>query len=160
MQPMDEKVSRRRISLILGSLAAVPAHAQSKQAEMAIHQEIDFKTAPARIYATLLDAKQFSAFTKDAAEIEPQPGAAFKLFGGRIEGRNVELSPNQRIVQAWRPASWPAGVYSIVRFELVARASGTRIVLDHAGFPEDKREGLSEGWPVNYWAPLHKYLNA
>ncbi len=93
--------------LILGSLAAVPAHAQSKQAEMAIHQEIDFKTAPARIYATLLDAKQFSAFTKDAAEIEPQPGAAFKLFGGRIEGRNVELSPNQRIVQAWRPASWP-----------------------------------------------------
>ena len=110
MQPMNENLTRRHMSLILGSLAVRPAQAQTKKTATAIHQEIDFKTAPARIYATLLDAKQFSAFTKDAAEIEPQPGAAFKLFGGRIEGRNVELSPNQRIVQAWRPASWPAGV--------------------------------------------------
>jgi activator of HSP90 ATPase len=160
MQPLDEKVTRRRMSLILGCLGAVPAHAQTKKAGTTIYQEIDFKTTPARIYETLLDAKQFSAFTKDAAEIQPQPGAAFKLFGGRIEGRNVELMPNQRIVQAWRPASWPSGVYSIVRFELVARGSGTRIVLDHAGFPEDQWEHLSEGWPVNYWEPLHKYVNA
>ncbi|MGO9254974.1 MAG: SRPBCC domain-containing protein [Bryobacteraceae bacterium] len=60
-----------------------------------------------------------------------------------------ELAPNQRIVQAWRPASWPAGVYSIVRFELVARGSGTRIVFDHEarapGFTEDKWKDLSEG---------------
>jgi activator of HSP90 ATPase len=148
------------MSLILGSLGAVPAHAQTKPGCTTIHQEIDFKTTPARIYETLLNAKQFSAFTRDTAEVQPQPGAAFKLFGGRIEGRNVELIPNRRIVQAWRPTSWPSGVYSIVRFELVARGSGTRIVLDHAGFPEDQWENLSEGWPLNYWEPLHKYLNA
>jgi len=150
----------RRIGLILGSLAAGSAHAQTKKAGTTIHQEIDFKTTPARLYEVLLDAKQFSAFTKDTAEVQPQPGAAFKLFGGRIEGRNVELIPNRRIVQAWRPASWPAGVYSIVRFELAARDSGTRIVLDHTGFSEDKWEGLNEGWPLMYWEPLHKYLNA
>jgi len=160
MQPMEQKVTRRQMTLILGSLGAVPAHAQIKKAGATIHQEIDFKTTPARIYETLLDAKQFSAFTKDTAEIQPQPGAAFRLFGGRIEGRNVELIPNQRVVQAWRPASWPSGVYSIVRFELVARGPGTRIVLDHAGFPEEQWEHLSEGWPFNYWGPLHKYLSA
>jgi hypothetical protein len=27
--------------------------------------------------------------------VQPQAGAAFKLFGGRIVGRNVELIPNQ-----------------------------------------------------------------
>jgi activator of HSP90 ATPase len=160
MQPMNENLTRRHLSLILGILAARPGQAQTKKTSTAIHQEIDFNAKPQRLYEVLLDAKQFSAFTKDTAEIEPQPGAAFKLFGGLIEGRNIELIANRRIVQAWRPAAWPSGVYSIVKFELVARGAGTRIVLDHAGFSEDKWEGLNEGWPLRYWEPLHKYLNA
>ena len=157
---MNLRITRRHINLILGGFAVTSAHGQTKKPSTAIHQEVDFKATPARIYEVLLDAKQFNACTKDTAEIQSQPGGTFKLFGGRIEGRNIELAPNQRIVQAWRPASWPAGTYSIVKFELVARGSGTRIVLDHAGFTEDKWEHLNEGWPLHYWEPLRKYLNA
>jgi hypothetical protein len=51
-------------------------------------------------------------------------------------------------------------VYFIVRFELVARGTGTRLVLDQAGFTEDKWEGFNSGWPEMYWAPLRKYLDA
>jgi activator of HSP90 ATPase len=160
MQPMNEKMTRRGMSLILSSLTVASAHAQTNKPGTAIHLEVDFKSAPARVYEALLDAKQFTAFTKDTAEIQPQPGAAFKLFGGRIEGRNVELVANRRIVQAWRSSSWPPGVYSIVRFELVAHGSGTRIVFDHTGFTEDHWESLNEGWKSNYWEPLRKYLNA
>jgi uncharacterized protein YndB with AHSA1/START domain len=160
MQQMVEKLSRRNMGVILASLGAAQAHAQTKTASTAIHQEVDFKAPPERIYDALLDAKQFAAFTKDTAEVQPRAGETFKLFGGRIEGRNVELIPNQRIVQAWRPAAWPPGVYSIVRFELVPHASGTRVVLDHAGFTADHWETLSEGWLARYWDPLHKYLNA
>jgi activator of HSP90 ATPase len=117
MQPM-EHLSRRQLTLILGgSLATGAARAQNKTHGTTIHNEVDYKVPPARIYEVLLDAKQFAALTKDTAEIQPQAGAAFKLFGGRIEGRNIELAPNQRIVQAWRPADWPPGVYSIVKFE-------------------------------------------
>jgi activator of HSP90 ATPase len=159
MQSM-ENISRRQSALILCGLGTVPAYAQTQKHGTTIHQEIDYKVPPARIYEVLLDAKQFAACTKDTAEIQPRAGEVFKLFGGRIEGRNVELVPNQRIVQAWRPAYWPAGVYSIVKFELIARGSGTRIVLDHAGFTEDKWESLSAGWREHYWEPLHKYLNA
>ena len=159
MLPVED-ISRRQLTLILGGFCAVSAQGQTQKHGTAIHQEVDFNTTPARIYEVLLDAKQFSAFTKAAAEIQPQPGGAFKLFGGVIEGRNIELAPNQRIVQAWRPSYWPAGVYSIVKFELVARGSGARIILDHTGFTEDKWEGLNEGWPMRYWDPLHKYLNA
>src|SRR5580658_7624182 len=159
MQAM-ENISRRRLTLILGGLCAASAHAQTQKHATTIHQEVDFTAAPARIYEVLLDAKQFSAFTKDTAEIQPRPGVAFKLFGGVIEGRNIELAPNQRIVQAWRPKYWPAGVYSLVKFELVARDSGTRVILDHTGFTEEKWQGLNEGWPMRYWDPLHKYLNA
>jgi activator of HSP90 ATPase len=159
MQAMTN-VTRRQLALIFGSFATASARAQTPKPGTTIHQEVDYQAPPARIYEVLLDAKQFSAVTKDTAEIQPQAGAAFKLFGGQIEGRNIELVPNLRIVQAWRPAYWPAGVYSIVKFELVARGSGTRIILDHTGFTEDKWQGLNEGWPVRYWEPLHKYLNA
>ncbi|HXA49513.1 MAG TPA: hypothetical protein VNV86_04375 [Candidatus Acidoferrum sp.] len=37
----------------------------------------------------LLDAKQFSELSKAPAEIQRQPGGSFKLFGARIEGRNI-----------------------------------------------------------------------
>lgn len=155
-----QDMTRRQISLVLGGIGLVPALAQTAKPGTAIHQEIDFRTTPGRIYGVLLDAKQFAACTKDTADIQPQPGAAFRLFGGRIEGRNIELIPNQRIVQAWRPASWSPGIYSVVRFELAASGPGTRVVLDHTGFAEDKWAGLNEGWATNYWEPLHKYLNA
>ena len=151
-------LTRRRMSLMLGGWLAVPAHAQSTPTGLTIHQEIDFSTAPGRIYQTLLDAKQFSAFTQAKADIDARPGGAFTLFGGLIEGRNVELVTDRRIVQAWRPAAWAAGVYSIVRFELVAHGGGTRIVFDHAGFTDEERAQLVAGWSSHYWDPLHKYL--
>ena len=68
-----------------------------------LHQEVDFKATPQRIYDVLLDSKQFAACTGMAAEIDPKAGGAFSMFGGLIVGRNIELVPAQRIVQAWRP---------------------------------------------------------
>jgi activator of HSP90 ATPase len=123
-----------------------------------IHQEIDFKASPRRLYEALLDTKQFSAFSARPAEIHREVGGAFSLFGGHIIGRNVELVPSQRIVQAWRVVTWPEGVYSIARFELKAQGSGTRLVFDHVGFPEGLRDHLAEGWESNYWTLLKKYL--
>ena len=83
------------MGFMLGGLGAASANAQTTNKPGAtIHQEIDFNVPPARIYEVLLDAKQFSAFSNDTAEIQPRPGEAFKLFGGRVEGRNVELVPN------------------------------------------------------------------
>jgi activator of HSP90 ATPase len=125
----------------------------------AIHQEEDFKANPARIYEALLDAKQFSAFSGGrAAEIHREVGGAFIIFAGHIVGRNLELVPNRRIVQAWRVVPWPEGIYSIARFELVEQGSGTRVVLDHTGFPPELAEHLESGWNENYWTALQKYL--
>jgi activator of HSP90 ATPase len=123
-----------------------------------LHQEVDFKASPPRIYDILLDSKQFAAFTGMPAEIDPKAGGAFSMFGGLVVGRNIELLPNQRIVQAWRPTHWDSGVYSIVKFELRSQNSGTTIVLDHTGFPEGEFDHLDPGWKLRYWDPLAKYL--
>jgi len=125
-----------------------------------LHQEIELNAPPERIFNVLLDSKQFAAFTGMPATINPSPGGAFNTFGGLIEGRNVELIPNRRIVQAWRPTHWDPGVYSIVHFELKAASSGTALVLDHTGFPEGEFDHLDPGWYLRYWDPLKKYLAA
>ena len=130
-----------------------------------IHQEVDFKASPERLYDALLDTKQFCEFSAQSGEFSAQSakidrtqGGAFTLFDGHIIGRNVELIPNQRIVQAWRVVDWPAGVYSIVRFELKPHGSGTHLVFDHTGFPENWRDHLAAGWQGHYWDPLTKFF--
>jgi activator of HSP90 ATPase len=124
----------------------------------ALHQEIDLKAPPQRIYDILLSSKDFASCTGAPAEIDPKAGGAFSQFGGMIVGRNIELVPGQRIVQAWRPADWPAGLYSLVRFELKSRGSETTLVLDHSSFPEGGYDHLLAGWNGHYWEPLKKFL--
>lgn len=125
----------------------------------AIHQEIIFQASPKRIYEALIDAEQFSKVTGGApTDISPIEGGSFSCFGGMIAGRNVELVTDQRIVQAWRAASWEEGVYSIVKFELKEQGSETRLIFDHTGFPEGQASHLESGWNENYWKMLEKYL--
>jgi len=92
------------------------------------------------------------------AVISHEPGSAFSLFGDYIVGRQIELVPNQRIVQAWRVASWSPGVFSLARFELQDQGSATKLVFDHIGFPAGTAEHLAAGWHANYWEPLQKFL--
>lgn len=135
-----------------------------------IHQEPVFAASPKRVYEALIDAKQFTRviqfsgalqamhLSDKPAEISREAGGAFALFGGYITGRQVELVPNVRIVQAWRAGSWPPGVYSIARFELVEQGSASKIVFDHTGFPKGEAESLASGWRAHYWEPLAKLL--
>ena len=159
-------------ALALGSRAAwAGAEEEISHAAESIHQEPVFKASRKRVYEALTDAKQFdkviqlSAAVKSGMAKAPNPpeisreaGGAFALFGEYISGRQIELVPNERIVQAWRVGSWDAGVYSIAKFALADQGSGTKIVFDHTGFPKGDGEHLAEGWKINYWQPLEKFL--
>ena len=85
-------------------------------------------------------------------------GGAISLFGGDIRGRNLELVPGKRVVQAWRSQTWPEGVYSIIRFELAAEGKGTKVVFDQSGHPEEATAMLEGGWPQMYWQPMKAML--
>ena len=142
----------------------------SRTAE-SIHQEPVFRANPKRVYEALTEEKQFAKVTQLSAAIQSgmalgnkptqigrEAGGPFTLFGGHIVGRHIELVPNERIVQAWREVDWDPGIYSIVKFELTEQDSSTKIIFDHAGFPQGKGQHLADGWKANYWEPLGKYL--
>lgn len=174
-------MSRRRVlseaALVLGgmALAAKTAWAGPDGGDVlpaeSIHQEPEFKAEPGRIYEALLDERTFDTLVRlspdmhelmgpgtAATRIVRTEGGSFCLFGGHIVGINIELLPNARIVQAWRAANWPPGVFSVARFELTSLAAGTRIVFDHRGFPDGAAAHLAAGWKQHYWEPLASFL--
>ncbi|MEV5026806.1 SRPBCC family protein [Paenibacillus sp. LPE1-1-1.1] len=125
----------------------------------AIKQEITFQASAERVYEILTSSELFSKAVGGApTDISPEEGGMFSCFGGMILGRNIELVPNKRIVQAWRVANWEEGVYSIAKFELKEQGTETVLVFEHIGFPEGQGEHLASGWHTNYWEPIQKLL--
>ena len=129
--------------------------------------------AAPRVYKALTDARQFDkiidlsgirqsgmlpAKANKPTQIGAEEGAPFSLFGGFITGRQIELVPNVRIVQAWRAPGWGPGVFSVAKFELVKQGAATKIVFDHSGFPKGAGKSLAAGWHKNYWEPLAKFV--
>jgi activator of HSP90 ATPase len=175
-----EQLTRRHAivagAIALGGLGLIPAEAWASPAEEishaaeSIHQEPEFKASGKRIYTALTDPKQFDKIVElsgvlqamhlgnKPSQISPAVGGSFALFGGFITGRQLELVPDKRIVQAWRAGDWPEGIYSIAKFELVPQGAGTKIVFDHTGFPNGDAESLASGWKAHYWEPLAKLL--
>ena len=145
--------------LALGVGAATASDAEILRAEEAIHQEPVFKASRKRVYEALTEANQFGKVVQLSAAMQGggmktgaapvtvsrEVGGAFAAFGGYITGRQVELVPNERIVQVWRAGSWDAGSYSIVKFVLVEQGAETKIKFDHTGFPKGRAEHLVEG---------------
>jgi uncharacterized protein YndB with AHSA1/START domain len=126
-----------------------------------IAQEVVLDATPAQVYAAFMDSKQHSEFTGDVAVIGGTVGAAFSCHGGMVSGINVELVPNQRIVQAWRATPFPEGVYSVATF--VFESAGekkTRLKLTHEAVPAPACEMIAQGWEEHYWAKLKKYFKA
>jgi activator of HSP90 ATPase len=137
----------------------------------AIHQEVVLNADRRRVYAALTQAPRFDAVTRlsDAIALVTAPGAAptrisgevggaFTLFGGYITGRQIELTPDARLVQVWRAGRWAPGDYSLVKFTLADEGAATRLVFDHTGFPPAEAASLARGWRSHYWAPLARYL--
>jgi uncharacterized protein YndB with AHSA1/START domain len=126
---------------------------------MKIHQEVTIDASPAAVYAVLTTSDDFAKMTGGrAAAISKDAGGALSMFGGDIRGRNVELVPGKRVVQAWRSQAWPEGVYSIVRFELVPEGNGTKLIFEQAGHPEGSEKMLEAGWHQMYWNPMKAML--
>lgn len=124
-----------------------------------VTQTIKLDAGVERVYRAISDSTEHSAFTGAPALLSSDPGGSFTTHGGAIEGRVLDLKQNERIVQAWRVADWPQGVYSIVRYEFTGDKNRAEIALTHSGLPEDAAEHIADGWHKMYWTPLREHLS-
>jgi activator of HSP90 ATPase len=127
---------------------------------MSIQQQAMISADPAQVYAVLADANALSVLSGKRGVLGAAAGDEFSAFDGNVVGRQIELVPGERIVQAWRFPVWAPGVYSIVRFTLTAEHGGTRLDIEQHGVPADWHVHVDTNWPTFYLNPLTEHFAA
>jgi uncharacterized protein YndB with AHSA1/START domain len=143
---------------------------------MGIHQQAMIDAYPREVYEVLADAAALSALSGMSGTAGRAEGEEFTAFDGHVTGRQVELAPGTRIVQAWRFPVWEPGIYTLVRFTLAAESAGpagpasagvTLLRIDQQGEPAGAdtlgchltwHDHLSEGWLMFYLFPLARHF--
>lgn len=135
---------------------------------MSIHQEATIPAAPAQVYGVLADAEALSGLSGMSGRAGSSEGDEFAAFDGHVTGRQIELVPGRRVVQAWRFPDWDPGTYSIVRFSLEPDSGGTRLVIDQHGEPVTPdalgchatvHEHIDANWATFYLTPLARHFS-
>jgi len=123
-----------------------------------IRQQVTIKASPHDVYEALMDEKKHGKFTQSETRISRRVGGRLSSGDGYIDGVNLELKPDSKIVQSWHASDWPAGHYSRVTFALAPVKGGTRLSFSHSGVPEEYAEDISRGWRDYYWQPMKEML--
>lgn len=117
---------------------------------------IDVAARPATLWRCLTEGPLLSAWLSARVELEPVLGSPVRIhfdrYRTRVEGKVVELVPGRRLAFTWgvaegpQSATMPSGS-TCVSFALEPTATGTRVVLRHAGLPsEAERRDHEGGW--------------
>jgi activator of HSP90 ATPase len=123
-----------------------------------LRQSVIIKANPREVYEALMDSRKHSKFTGAKASISRKVGGRCSVYGNYIQGINLDLVLNKRIVQAWRGNDWPKGHYSIASFSLNRIKGDTRLVFTQIGVPDREYKGISQGWRDYYWKPMKEML--
>ncbi len=126
---------------------------------MSIMQQVTIPARPGQVYAMLADAEALSQLSGMSGKPGRAVGEEFSAFDGNVTGRQVELVPGVRIVQAWRFPRWADGLYSIVHFVLEPVDGGTLLTINQHGEPEDWHDHINANWPTFYINPLTEHFS-
>jgi len=116
-----------------------------------IRQTVTFACTPHEFYEIIMDSKKHMLHMGDPAKISRKVGGKFMASGGYIEGKNLELVKDTKIVQSWRGSDFPKGHMSTVTFELKKVKAGTKLIFTHEGVPEKNYKNIDSGWKTYYW---------
>ena len=107
-----------------------------------------------------MDSKKHSEFTRSKCVISRKVGGKVSAYDGYITGENIELVPDEKIIQKWKAEEdcWPADHYSKVTFTLKQIKGGTRMTFTHSGVPVKCGGRFDTGWQEHYWTPMKEML--
>jgi len=124
----------------------------------AIKQSVYFNGSPHEIFELLMDSKKHAAFTGHKASISRKNNGKFEAYDGWIQGKNLEIVKDKKIVQLWRGADWEKGYSSKAEFKLEKKGKGCKLTFTQTGVPDNKCAHISQGWKEHYWGKMKKYL--
>lgn len=116
--------------------------------------------SPAEVYAAWLDSDSHAAMTGGSpAIINNEVDQPFTAHNAYLWGKNLELIPNQKIVQSWRTTGFNAtDEDSRIEVKLEEHSDGTLLTLMHSHVPIQEAH-VEQGWVTHYFEPMIEYFN-
>lgn len=121
-----------------------------------IKQNYTIKAPVEKVWRALTDPKEIDDWGGGLAEMDGEVGTEFKLWGGDIWGKNLEVDANGKLVQEWYGGDWnePSKVTFIIR----GNGNETTIDLIHENVPDDEEKEIADGWKRYYLGPMKEML--
>ena len=111
------------------------------------------------IYEAWLNSEGHTAMTGSTAQVDGKVGGKFTAWDGYISGTTLDLTADQRIVQAWRTSEFPDDAPdSRVEILLEEVEAGTKLTFTHSNMPEGQAESYRQGWDDFYYKPMKEYF--
>ncbi|HYX10205.1 MAG TPA: SRPBCC family protein [Bacteroidales bacterium] len=109
------------------------------------------------IYNALTNSFAVSLWTGLPATMDDKEGTEFSLWEGDIVGRNIEMIPNEKIVQEWYFGDQEE--QSIVTIKLHKSEEGTQLEVIHTNIPDDDYADMLYGWKNYYLGSLKEFFD-
>jgi len=120
--------------------------------------EETMKCTGQELFNALTQRDMIQIFTGSEAKMaeSAEKGGEFKLLGGSIAGKYLELVPFTKIVQEWRLKSWPSGHVSKVEIQIKQTKEDTKITLTQTGVPVKEVQTTRMGWQRYYFEAMKR----
>lgn len=119
-----------------------------------------FPVTPQDIYDAWMSSKGHSDMTGSPATVLAVVGGEFDAWDGYIHGKNLELVPGKRIVQAWRTSEFSDDEPdSKIEITLEPQGKQTKLTLRHTGLPPHGGQ-YEQGWVESYFDPMKEYFSS
>jgi activator of HSP90 ATPase len=116
------------------------------------------KATPDEIYAAWLSSEGHTEMTGSTANVSDVVGEEFEAWDGYISGKNLELEPHNRILQAWRTVEFSEDEEdSLLEIILEPVPEGTKVIIHHTKLPADGMQ-YKQGWVDSYFTPMKEYF--
>jgi uncharacterized protein YndB with AHSA1/START domain len=114
---------------------------------------------PERVMELLTDPVLIRKWSGGAAILENKPGGKFEMFDGWVSGVVLKTGKLE-LSYTWKASDWPEETKpSEVHYLLKKDEAGTKVILHHTGFPNEKEmDSHKSGWTDFFFDPMEDFI--
>lgn len=123
---------------------------------LTIHQTYHIQATVEKVWDALVNPMTIEKWSGGKAEMKAEKGFKWKLWSGQMHGENIEVTPNQKLMQTWLTDDLPPT--SLVTFTLKPTKVGTQLELLHENVSQEEFANYSIGWDEHYCGAIKQLL--
>ena len=119
-----------------------------------VYHTVFFQKSPEEVW-TVMTQPGGPEWPGGVKEFSEKPGGKFSYLDGAVEGSNLYVQANRKLLQSWRHVDWPTGKSSTVR--ITAEPEGqnsTQLIMLQQDVPPAFIKKTDELWSAHFWKPM------